>query len=171
MFRHLLVPTDGSDLSTAAISGAASFAADAGARVTLLHVSQSVLLLPQGSLFGDPVLADPELPQRLQRLERDLSEQILARGRELVELAGVACAVDLAKPGPIHAEILAAAQRHGCDLIFMASHGRKGLAGLLLGSETQRVLTHGALPVLVYREPASRSPSATPPPPMPLQQV
>jgi nucleotide-binding universal stress UspA family protein len=163
MFRHLLVPTDGSDLSTAAIRGAASFAADAGARITLLHVTQGVLLLPQGSLFGDPVLADPDWPQRLQRLERENAQQILDRGRELVELAGVACGVDLAKPGLIHAEILAAAQRHGCDLIFMASHGRKGLGGLLLGSETQRVLTHGVLPVLVYREPPSPSPSPSPP--------
>ena len=77
-----------------------------------------------------------------------------------------------AKPGPIHAEILAAAQRHGCDLIFMASHGRKGLGGLLLGSETQRVLTHGALPVLVYREPPSSSPNSptTSPPPATQQQ-
>ena len=172
MFRHLLVPTDGSDLSTAAIRGAANFAADSGARITLLYVTQGVLLLPQGSLFGDPVLADPDLPQRLQRVERDNAEQILAHGRELVEAAGVACAVDLAKPGLIHAEILAAAQRHGCDLIFMASHGRKGLGGLLLGSETQRVLTHGALPVLVYREPPSSSPNSptTSPPPATQQQ-
>jgi nucleotide-binding universal stress UspA family protein len=108
----------------------------------------------------------------LQRVERDNAEQILAQGRELVEAAGVACAVDLAKPGLIHAEILAAAQRHGCDLIFMASHGRKGLGGLLLGSETQRVLTHGALPVLVYREPPSSSPNSptTSPPPATQQQ-
>lgn len=172
MFRHLLVPTDGSDHSAAAIRRAASFAADCGARITLLHVTQNVLLIPQGSLFGDPVLADPELPQRLERLERENAEEILARGRELVESAGVTCAVDLAKPGLIHAEILAAAQRHGCDLIFMASHGRKGLAGLVLGSETQRVLTHGSLPVLVYREPPSPAPnSPKTPPPQPQEQV
>lgn len=155
MFRHLLVPTDGSDLSAAAIRRAASFAADCGAQITLLHVLESVLLLPQGSLFGDPVLADPDLPQRLQRLERENAERILAEGRELVVAAGVSCAQELAEPGPIHAVILEAAQRHGCDLIFMASHGRKGLAGWVLGSETQRVLAQGSLPVLVYREPPS----------------
>ena len=129
MFRHLLVPTDGSELSAAAIRRAASFAAETGARITLLHVIESVLLPPQGSLFGDPVLADPDLPQRLQRLERDNAERILARGRELVAAAGVACAVELAETGPIHAVILEAAQRHGCDLIFMASHGRRGQIG------------------------------------------
>ncbi|MEB3168716.1 MAG: universal stress protein [Synechococcaceae cyanobacterium] len=155
MFRHLLVPTDGSDLSAAAIRRAASFAAETGARITLLHVIESVLLSPGGSLFGDPLLADPGLPERLQRVEREHAEQLLARDRELVASAGVACAVELAEPGPIHAAIHEAAQRHGCDLIFMASHGRKGLAGWVLGSETQRVLAHAALPVLVYREPPS----------------
>ena len=157
MFRHLLVPTDGSDLSAAAIRRAASFAAETGANITLLHVIESVLLPPQGSLFGDPVLADPDLPQRLQRLERDNASQILERARELVAAAGVACAVELAEPGPVHEVILEAAQRHGCDLIFMASHGRKGLTGWALGSETQRVLAHGSLPVLVYREPPAQA--------------
>lgn len=154
MFRHLLVPTDGSELSAAAIRRAASFAADTGATITLLHVIESMLLPPQGSLFGDPVLADPDLPVRLQRLERDNAQRILARGQELVAAAGVPCAVELAEPGPIHTVILEAAQRHGCDLIFMASHGRGGLGGLVLGSATQRVLAHGSLPVLVYREPS-----------------
>ena len=153
MFRHLLVPTDGSERSEAAIRRAASLAAESGARITLVHVIESVLLPPQGSLFGDPVLADPGLPERLQQLERDRAQKLLARSRALVEAAGVACEAELLPAGVIHAAILEAAARHGCDLIFMASHGRRGLAGLLLGSETQRVLSQATLPVLVYREP------------------
>lgn len=156
MFRHLLVPTDGSDLAEQALRRAVDLARESGARLTVLHVRERLLLSPQGSLFGDAGGFDPELLERLRQAEQEHAEAVLDRARQLAADAGVACTLVLSEQTPIHAAILETAASQGCDLVFMASHGRRGLAGLLLGSETQRVLTHSELPVLVFRKPASR---------------
>ncbi len=166
MFRHLLVPTDGSDLSDGTIRRAVSFAREAGASITFLHVLANLSLPPQGSLYGDPVLLDPAVVEHFSQAERAYADELLGRARALAEEAGVPCDTAVGDHPVVYEAIIDAATRHGCDLIFMASHGRRGLAGLLLGSETQRVLTHSELPVLVFRRPgpaagnAQEAPSA-----------
>jgi nucleotide-binding universal stress UspA family protein len=155
MFRHLLVPTDGSDLSDGTIRRAVSFAREAGATITFLHVLANLAMPSQGSLYGDPVLLDPAVVEHFIQAERAYADELLERARALAEEAGVPCDTAVGEHPVVYEAIIGAATRHGCDLIFMASHGRRGLAGLLLGSETQRVLTHSELPVLVFRRPGS----------------
>ena len=153
MFSHLLVPTDGSDLSEDTVCQAVSFARDTGATITFFHALASLAMPPHASLYGDPVLLDPAVVEQFSRAERAYGASLLDRARAIAEVAGVSCDTDLGEHPVVCEAIIEAATRHGCDLIFMASHGRRGLSGLLLGSETQRVLTHTSLPVLVYRRP------------------
>ncbi|MEB3200974.1 MAG: universal stress protein [Synechococcaceae cyanobacterium] len=155
MFRHLLVPTDGSDLSLAAVRQAIALARESAARMTVVHVMERLLLTPQGALFGDAAGFDPELLQRVHQAEQAQAQAVLGEARRLAEAGGVVCDAVLREQGVIHEAILETAASQGCDLIFMASHGRRGLAGLVLGSVTQRVLNHSELPVLVYRQPGS----------------
>ena len=152
MFRHLLVPTDGSDLADGTIRRAVSFAREAGARITFVHAQESFMVRPEAGLYGEALSLDPSVADQFSRAEEDYTVSVLARARAVAEEAGVACATVAAANPVIHEAILQTAAAEGCDLIFMASHGRRGLAGLLLGSETQRVLVHSSLPVLVYRK-------------------
>ena len=153
MFRHLLVPTDGSDLSDGTIRRAVSYARDTGATITFFHVLANLAMPPQASLYGDLVLLDPAVVERFGQAERAFAAGLLERARGMAEKAGVPCDTVVGDHPVVYEAIIDAATRHGCDLIFMASHGRRGLAGLLLGSETQQVLTHTDLPVLVFRRP------------------
>lgn len=151
MFRHLLVPMDGSDLSDGTIAAAVRFAREAGAEITFFHVRQSFLSKGEMALYGESLVLDPTVAETFSRAEADYSASLLSRARAIAEEAGVSCATVEGWNPVIHQGIVEAAESSGCDLIFMASHGHRGLAGLLLGSETQRVLTHTRLPVLVYR--------------------
>ncbi len=153
MFRHLLVPTDGSDLSDGTIRRAVSYARDTGATITFFHALANLAMPPQASLYGDPVLLDPAVVERFGQAERAYAAGLLERARGMAEKAGVPCDTVVGDHPVVYEAIIDAATLHGCDLIFMASHGRRGLAGLLLGSETQQVLTHTDLPVLVFRRP------------------
>jgi nucleotide-binding universal stress UspA family protein len=171
MFRHLLVPIDGSDLSDGTIRRAVSFAREAGGTITFLHVLANLAMPPQASIYGDPVLLDPAVVEKFSQAERAYAASLLERAQAMAEEAGVRCDTAVGHHPVVHEAIIDAASRHGCDLIFMASHGRRGLAGLLLGSETQRVLTHTDLPVLVFRRPelpaAGSDPEAQPAPAAP----
>jgi nucleotide-binding universal stress UspA family protein len=147
MYKHLLVPTDGSKLSARAVSHAMQLAAATGARVTGIFVAPA----------ATPVVFRGLLP--VKHLQPDehaaLIDRAAARYLGAVEAAakkhGVACEC-LTVQGEYPADaILQAASRRRCDLIVMASHGRRGIAGVLLGSETQKVLAHSRVPVLVCR--------------------
>jgi len=147
MYKHILVPTDGSPLSARAAKHAVNLAAATGARVTALFVSPSPV----------PLVFKGLLPVRHLQPEahRELIARAAARYLGTVEgaakKAGVACEC-ITVTGEYPADvILQEAARRKCDLIVMASHGRRGLQGVLLGSETQRVLAHARTPVLVYR--------------------
>ncbi len=153
MFRHLLVPTDGSDLSDGTIRQAVSFARDAGATITFFHALANLAMPPHASIYGDPVLLDPAVVEQFSQAEHAYAASLLDQARAIAEEAGVTCDTAMGEHPVVYEGIIEAATRHGCDLIFMASHGRRGLTGLLLGSETQRVLTHTSLPVLVFRRP------------------
>ena len=145
MYKHILVPTDGSDLSDRAVAEAIAFARSLGARITALTVS------PPFHLTGyDPFLVTVT-PTQYERAHESRAREILGDARAKAAAAGVPCeVVSMVSDAPWQA-IIETAQRQGCDLVFMASHGRRGVAGMLLGSETQRVLTHCKVPVLVYR--------------------
>ncbi len=147
MFKHILVPTDGSALSDSTVARAVSFAKESGARITFFY-SQPDFPMP---IYGEGALIDPTTPEQFAKSASAEAEAILSKARGAAEADGVACDSDTAVNQVPYEAIIDAADRHGCDLIFMASHGRRGIAGLLLGSETQKVLTHSKTPVLVYR--------------------
>ena len=146
-YQHLLVPSDGSHLSAKALAQAIALARSLGAKLTLLHV-QPPLPVP---LIGMGDMLDPATVASLTTTAAQESERILKEATDQAAREGMAIAGEIVKQDLTYRAIVEAAKRHGCDLIVMASHGRKGLTGLLLGSETQRVLLHASVPVLVVR--------------------
>ena len=146
MYRRILLPTDGSALCDSAVKKGIEFAKFAGASVVGFHAVPATSYLIYTEAGPSDVLAE--------QFERDA----LARGERLVtaleeqaRAAGVVSeSLTLVNDHPWEGIVEAANQRD-CDLIFMASHGRRGLSALLLGSETTKVLTHSKIPVLVYR--------------------
>lgn len=144
---HFLVPSDGSERSQRAIEQAVALAKRLGARITFLHVQPSVPL----PLTGLGEALDPRTIEVLIAASRQESERILSEAAAIAARSAVEATCERVSGDQPHRAILAAAQRLGCDLIVMASHGRHGLQGLLLGSETQRVLQEAPCPVLVHR--------------------
>ena len=148
MFKHLLLPTDGSKLSDRAVQRGIEFAKEIKARVTAVHVIPEFMMMADES-FVLPTSAD--LKRRYDKEAKARAEKMLARigerGKAVgVKVEGIAVMGDLP-----YEEIIETAKKRKCDLIVMASHGRRGLSGLLLGSETAKVLTHSKIPVLVVR--------------------
>ncbi len=147
MFKHILVPTDGSPLSESTVARAVSFAKDAGASITFFY-AQPDFPMP---IYGEGALIDPTTPEQFAQSATQEADRILEKAKSTAAAAGVQADGDTEVNEIPYEAIIGAADRHNCDLIFMASHGRRGIAGLLLGSETQKVLTHSKTPVLVYR--------------------
>lgn len=147
MFKNILVPTDGSELSESTVARAISFAKDAGAKVVFFY-AQPDFPMP---IYGEGALIDPTTPEQFSRAAQAEAERILAKAKESAAAAEVVSGSDTVVSEVPYEAIIESAERNGCDLIFMASHGRRGLSGFLLGSETQKVLTHSKIPVLVYR--------------------
>ena len=146
-YRHILVPTDGSEISERAVEQAVSLAAALGARLRVLHVQVSFPI----SLVGVGELVEPSTVDALLAATQQRTETILGEAMARAAAAGVEAEQSLLVNPQPHQAILEEARTHGCDLIVMASHGRRGLEGLLIGSETQRVLTQSSCPVLVVR--------------------
>ena len=147
MYKHLLIPTDGSELSARAVASAVEFARSLSAEVCFLYV-QPEFPLP---IAGEGAMLAPESRDEFSKGTQEQAERILAEAVSIAEKSGVK-AHSLTEVSDIPYEVIInAAQTQACDLVFMASHGRKGLAGLLIGSETHKVLTHSKVPVLVYR--------------------
>ncbi len=145
MYKHILIPTDGSDLSDLAISKTVALAGILGAKVTVLTVTEPFHVFSMGAEQLENTRPDYE------RYVAERSASILSGATAKAEAAGVETAGVAVESASPYQAIIDAAVAHGCDLIAMASHGRSGLAGLVLGSETVKVLTHSAIPVLVYR--------------------
>ena len=149
MFKHLLVPTDGSELSDETVASAVQFASETKASITFLYVRPDYPI----AYFGEGALVDPTTPESFSEMTDKMAQEILERSSAVAKARGVACdTLSMINDLPYEA-IIETATSKGCDLIYMASHGRRGLVGLLLGSETQKVLTHSTIPVLVYRSP------------------
>ncbi|MCA1247943.1 universal stress protein [Massilia sp. MS-15] len=145
MYKRILLPTDGSEASRRAIQSAIDFARATGAELVAMTATPEFHTLTTDS---DMLEQTPEgYAQASQARGQRLLDEVLAAARD----AGVPCTgVQVVSDEPYEA-IIASARQHMCDLIVMASHGRRGIKGLLLGSETQKVLVHSAIPVLVHR--------------------
>ena len=146
MYRHILIPTDGSELAEHAVTNGLSLAKSVGAKVTVIIAEDP---------FDWVSLSETRASQRraLDALEqvKKHAASVLSRAADAAKQAGVPCdtmQVENARP---YQAIIAAASDRGCDLIVMGSHGRGGLAAVVLGSVTTKVLTHTKTPVLVYR--------------------
>ena len=148
MYKHILVSTDGSKLSAKAVRTAVRLAKALGAKVTGAYV-----LAPFVAPVYNEAMAYTQLfnPKRLKELAVKEAKKALAAVEIEAETAGVPCSTLSTTNEHPWRGIVRAAQARKCDVIIMASHGRRGLAGLLLGSETNKVLTHSKIPVLVCR--------------------
>jgi len=147
MYQRILVATDGSTLSKKAVNSAISLAALTGAELVALKV---VPRYPQSYFEGGIVLQVAEV----ERIEKQWSESVQAIDDVVQKAAlqkGVKVKPVTARSDLVSEAIIATAKKHKCDLIVMASHGRRGIKRILLGSETQLVLTHSHIPVLVLR--------------------
>lgn len=145
MFKHLLLPTDGSAASESAIRQALEFAKATGAKVTGFHA------MPAFHTFTtNPDMLEDTKEQFVKDSEVQ-AHKFLSLIEAAADEARVPCEVVFKTAEHPYEAIINAATERGCDLIAMASHGRRGMKGLLMGSETQKVLTHSTIPVLVYR--------------------
>ena len=147
MFQHLLVPVDGSELSANTADRAIVFAKEAGAQLTFFFAKPEYPM----AFYGEGALIDPTTPERFAEMAEEQAHEILSEAEAKAAAQGVKVTLLSLTNGAPWEGIIAAAQQVGADLIFMASHGRRGISGLLLGSETQKVLTHSKIPVLVFR--------------------
>jgi nucleotide-binding universal stress UspA family protein len=145
MFKHILIPTDGSDLSRKAILYGVQLAKESGAKVTGLTVTGPYQAATMDTVLIPIDAGDYEEQSRL------FSERAMEQVKMAAQAAGVPCETVREIHDQPYRAIIDAAQALGCDLIVMASHGRRGISALLLGSETAKVLTHSTVPVLVYR--------------------
>ena len=147
MFKHILVPTDGSQLSQNAIKEAASLAQSIGASITAFYAKPEFPVI----VYVDGVQIKAPSSEEFAYHSERLAQEYLSVGEKLCGEAGIKFSkLSVTSDIPYEA-IIEAASTQGCDLIFMASHGRRGIRGFLLGSETNSVLTHSKIPVLVYR--------------------
>jgi len=147
MFKHILVPIDGSTLSLRAAKNAVRFAKTHGARITAFYAAPEY----HPNIAGDYLPANFVPLAVYQSQIKKTADKYLDQIKKLASVGGVACSSLFASNDSPYQAIIQAAKERKCDLIFMASHGRSGIAGLLIGSETNKVLTHCKLPVLVYR--------------------
>lgn len=146
MFRNILIPTDGSELSQRAVQTAVELAKLHKARLTGIHVIPDYhLLIAYEGAF------DPVTEERIEEDAKVRAENYLAFVRKSAQDAGVPCETVCETSDHPYDAILKTADARRCDLIVMTSHGRKGLAAVLLGSETRKVLTHARIPILVVR--------------------
>jgi len=149
MYKHLLVPTDGSPLSLKAAKAAAALAKALKADLTAVYITPR---------WMPPVGSEGSMPSHLGELESDYRAARKKEAAKALERVGAVAAEARVECEQLHVTseepwdgIIRTATRRKCDLIVMASHGRRGLAGLLIGSETHKVLTHSKIPVLVCR--------------------
>jgi nucleotide-binding universal stress UspA family protein len=147
MFKSILVPTDGSPLSVRAAKAAVRFAGANGARITAFYAAPEYHPDISGDYIPPNFLSLAEFTKRVNAR----ANKCLGQVRQLADAAKVRCKTARASSDSPYEAIIDAAKANRCDLVFMASHGRRGIAGLLIGSETNKVLTHCKIPVLVYR--------------------
>ncbi|KXB32367.1 universal stress protein UspA [Dechloromonas denitrificans] len=158
MYRHLLVPIDNTDLSTVTVGRAVEFARTLGARITFFHAAAD----HAASLRGDAEIVRLTSPDDYSYNFEGRARELLTKAESAARACGVPCASSTTVSDSPYEAIIAAARGEGCDLIFMASHGRRTTLGMMLGSQTLKVLINSEIPVLV---------SAMADPPAPAQAI
>ncbi len=147
MYQRILVATDGTALSKKAVRSGIDLAASLGAAIIAVHVSPRYPI----SYFEGGIGLSPADISRTEKQWADQGQKMVDAVRSQAESRGVKAKTAVIVSSLVAESLLAAARKHKCDLIVMASHGRKGIKRVLLGSETQHVLSHGHVPVLVLR--------------------
>lgn len=147
MYQKILVATDGSALSKKAVRSAVDLASAVGAELVALYV---VPRYPVSYFEGGITVSTQDIA-RIEKQWSDEGQAVVDSVQDAAQKRGVEAKALIAKSDLVAEAIMAAAKKNKCDLIVMASHGRKGLKRVLLGSETQHVLTHSTVPVLVLR--------------------
>jgi nucleotide-binding universal stress UspA family protein len=145
MYKHILIPTDGSDLAGKAVRHGIILAKTIGAKVTAMMASTAVPELAAQSAILPHDMVD------FKRRREDYAAKVFGAILEEAKIAEVPCHTLHVEHGHPYEAIISTAQSQSCDLIVMASHGRRGVSAIVLGSETVKVLTHSTIPVLVYR--------------------
>ncbi|MBL8579184.1 MAG: universal stress protein [Mesorhizobium sp.] len=149
MYKHILISTDGSDVAQKGVDHGLSLAKSLGARVTLVTVTEPFPF--SATAAGAGWVPGPADISSYEEGQKEFADTTLAKAKEAAQAAAVEVAtVHVADARPAEA-ILDVAKTEGCSLIVMASHGRRGLGRLLLGSQTSEVLAHSTVPVLVVR--------------------
>ena len=144
MFKRILVPTDGSDITGKAVDTAIALAKSVGAQLYAISVKEP---FPYSAISE----MQPTPPQEFFDAQERIAAKRLSMVSEAARAAGVGCQAHSVEALHPWEAIIEHARRMECDLVVMASHGRRGVTALLLGSETQKVLTHSTVPVLVVR--------------------
>jgi len=147
MYKHILIPTDGSKLSEKAVEAGIEFGALHPCAGDRLHRGSEYQVPSEAELMSKHAISLDDY-ERDAKKQAEIALQTIADARAP---AGVDYDAEFTQSDRPHEAIIRAAEKHGCDLIFMASHGRRGLSALVHGSETQGVLTHSSIPTLVYR--------------------
>lgn len=147
MYKHILVPTDGSKLSDEAVTQAIEFAKQTGATLTALHVMPEYI----PPAFAEFPAAGQASFGEFMKATEETGKTVLSAVQQQAAAAGIACETVALRHTQPYRAIIELARDKACDLIFMSSHGRRGLSALVLGSETNKVLTHSSIPVLVFR--------------------
>ncbi|HUA54733.1 MAG TPA: universal stress protein [Candidatus Sulfotelmatobacter sp.] len=145
MYKHILIPTDGSPLCVKAVTHGVALAKETGAKITALAVTE-----PFHFLTADPAMLTDTVASYTAHAAKHADKALAMVAKAAAEF-GVPCDTLRVEHSSIYSAIIETAHAKGCDLILMASHGRRGVKAVVLGSETLKVLTHSTIPVLVYR--------------------
>ena len=146
MYRQILIPTDGSELANKAVTHGIGLAKAVGAKVTVITVEQPF------NVFDVPASRTNRMPEAFAQHAKQIKEhasKVLSEAAEAAKQAGVPCDVVQVEQDQPHEAIIKTAKEKNCDAIVMASHGRSGISAVLLGSVTNKVLTHTNIPVVV----------------------
>ena len=147
MFKHILIPTDGSPLSAKAVAAGIALAKESGARITAYHVLEAI----PARLYAYPYRGEEEAIAEFEQRRKDAARKHVAEIARTARKQGVSLEPVVQTARTPYEGIVKAAQERDCDLILMSSHGRRGLARLAVGSVTDKVLQLSKVPVLVYR--------------------
>lgn len=149
MYKHILVSTDGSEVARRGVDHGLALAKALGGKVTILTATEPFPI--QATAIGSGWVATPVDYERYEQGQKEFAGSVLSTAKAAAEAAGVSAEIVHATDKLPAAAILEAASSRGCDLIVMASHGRRGVSRLLLGSQTTEVLANSKVPVLVVR--------------------